>query len=340
MVNVSVKISQSNPVDFVAIIENVILETKTNVMTLGNMSYIGDLLYSDYTGGDCHALVGNYVSIAADVKIELYMNHDHRSIANYPIDDILIYTSDRHEMILNRKKCNKCNQVIIGNDVWIGDGVRILGGAKIGNGAIVAAGSVVTKDVPAYSIVGGNPAHVIKYRFNKDHIYKLQCIKWWNWTIDEIREAFYLMKSPNDFIEKYYDKTLTEKVDSIVVQQLLQLKLDGFKLIYLVCDQDAIKPLYLDIIRQFCNNFNQNDKIVLIVDSNNNELDIENQIPETHDKNIILYSNEDCFSLDCIQNVDYFVTTREAISSKYVDYGDLYNVKILSGLEYDIFSNI
>ena len=225
-----VKISHSNPVDFVAIIENVILETKTNVMTLGNMSYIGDLLYSDYTGGDCHVLVGNYVSIAADVKIELYMNHDHRSIANYPIDDILIYTSDRHEMILNRKKCNKCNQVIIGNDVWIGDGVRILGGVKIGNGAIVAAGSVVTKDVPAYSIVGGNPAHVIRDRFNKDLIYKLQCIKWWNWSIDEIREAFYLMKSPNDFIEKYYDKTLTEKVDSIVVQQLLQLKLDGFKL--------------------------------------------------------------------------------------------------------------
>lgn len=70
-------------------------------------------------------------------------------------------------------------QTIIKNDVWVGANVIILGGVSIGNGAVIGAGSVVTKDVPDYAVVAGNPAKIIRYRFNEGVIKKLLYLKWW-----------------------------------------------------------------------------------------------------------------------------------------------------------------
>ena len=75
---------------------------------------------------------------------------------------------------------------VIGNDVWIGYEATIMPGVAIGDGAIIAAKSVVVSDVPAYSIVGGNPAKVIKRRFDKETIAELLKISWWNWEIAKI----------------------------------------------------------------------------------------------------------------------------------------------------------
>ena len=76
--------------------------------------------------------------------------------------------------------------IIIKNDVWIGANVTVLDGLTIGNGAVIAAGAVVVKDVPAYAIVGGNPAKVIKYRFSQNIIDELEEIGFWNLPIEEI----------------------------------------------------------------------------------------------------------------------------------------------------------
>ena len=70
--------------------------------------------------------------------------------------------------------------IVIGNDVWIGARATILEGIRIGDGAVVAAGAVVTKDIAPYTIVGGVPARVIKYRFDEETINKLMEIKWWD----------------------------------------------------------------------------------------------------------------------------------------------------------------
>lgn len=75
---------------------------------------------------------------------------------------------------------------VVGNDVWIGYQAVIMPGITIGNGAIVASKAVVTKDVPAYALVGGNPAKVIKMRFDDATVERLQAIAWWNWPIDKI----------------------------------------------------------------------------------------------------------------------------------------------------------
>ncbi len=75
---------------------------------------------------------------------------------------------------------------IIGNDVWIGYEAVIMPGVKIGDGAVIAAKSVVTKDVPPYTVVGGNPARPIKQRFSDTEVAQLLEISWWDWDIEKI----------------------------------------------------------------------------------------------------------------------------------------------------------
>ena len=77
---------------------------------------------------------------------------------------------------------------VIGNDVWIGYNVTFMPGVHVGDGAIIGTNALVTKDVEPYSIVGGNPAKLIRKRFSDDEISKLLHIAWWNWPISKILE--------------------------------------------------------------------------------------------------------------------------------------------------------
>ena len=77
-------------------------------------------------------------------------------------------------------------RTVIGHDVWLGAGALVKSGVKIGNGAIIGAGAVVTKDVPPYAIVGGVPARLLRYRFDKKTIEQLEKSAWWNLPHAEI----------------------------------------------------------------------------------------------------------------------------------------------------------
>jgi virginiamycin A acetyltransferase len=77
--------------------------------------------------------------------------------------------------------------IVIGNNVWIGDNVIILSGVQVGDGAVIGAGSIVTKDIPPYAIAAGNPAKVIKKRFNDEVIDQLTQVKWWDWSEEKIQ---------------------------------------------------------------------------------------------------------------------------------------------------------
>lgn len=89
---------------------------------------------------------------------------------------------------LNNEPC------VIGNDVWIGSGVTVNRKVRVGNGAILASGTVVTKDIPDYAIVGGVPGRVIKFRFEKDTIKRLQDVKWWDWPYDVLKQYRHLFE--------------------------------------------------------------------------------------------------------------------------------------------------
>ena len=75
---------------------------------------------------------------------------------------------------------------VVGNDVWMGYQATIMPGVQIGDGAIIATKAVVTKDVPPYAVVGGNPAQTIRMRFEPDTIARLLALRWWDWDITKI----------------------------------------------------------------------------------------------------------------------------------------------------------
>ena len=110
--------------------------------------------------------------------------------------------ADMH-MQMGHPSCK--GDIIVGNDVWIGAKSTIMSGIKIGDGVIVAAGAVVTKDVEPYSIVGGNPAKHLKYRFEEQQIKDLLDIAWWNWEESKIKKEAMILwsKDINYFIEKH-----------------------------------------------------------------------------------------------------------------------------------------
>jgi virginiamycin A acetyltransferase len=124
--------------------------------------------------------IGNFCSIAKDVVIQEY-NHKHDKLSTFYLEKNLFGGKDSGDV-------ESKGPILIGNDVWIGMKVIILSGVSIGDGAIIAAGSVVTKDIPPYAIVGGNPAKVIKFRFTDEMIKELLEVAWWNWPVGKINQ--------------------------------------------------------------------------------------------------------------------------------------------------------
>jgi acetyltransferase-like isoleucine patch superfamily enzyme len=146
--------------------------------------------------------IGDFCSIAENVTILLGGNHPTDWVSSFPFG---IVFDGFKEQYYNYPKLSK-GSVIIGNDVWIGLNTTILSGVTIGDGAIVAAGSIITKNVEPYAIVGGNPAKVIKKRFNEEAVSKLLVIRWWNWKIDKIKDNLDLIMSDdiNLFIDRHF----------------------------------------------------------------------------------------------------------------------------------------
>ncbi len=152
-----------------------------------------------------NAVIGHYSQVAWSVCIGP-RSHIH---TNFTINDF-VYENNSHITVAN-KGCFEGYLNKIGSDVWVGCNAIILPGVEIGNGAIIAAGSVVTKSIPPYAIVGGNPAKFIKWRFTEEQIKKLEELKWYEWSKDKILknknklEAIVVFDF-NDFSDKYSSK--------------------------------------------------------------------------------------------------------------------------------------
>ena len=139
-------------------------------------------------------VVGNFCSISTNVKIYLGGNHRTDWVTTFPFGHIHQHAFNKFDGVGHP---TTKGDVTIGNDVWISADVTIMSGVTIGDGAVIANGSHVVKNVEPYSIVGGNPAKFIKYRFTSEQIEQLLKIQWWNWEDEKINEYTPLLCNEN-----------------------------------------------------------------------------------------------------------------------------------------------
>lgn len=143
-------------------------------------------------GEDVKLRIGKFCSIADHVSLFLGGNHRTDWVTTYPFSAFAPLWPEAAG-IKGHPGTN--GDIVIGNDVWLASGCTILSGVGIGDGAAIAARAVVTKDVPPYAIVAGNPAQIVRYRFDPQTIERLLRIRWWDWPNSRIRAAMPLMLS-------------------------------------------------------------------------------------------------------------------------------------------------
>ncbi|WP_282938340.1 CatB-related O-acetyltransferase [Paenibacillus sp. RC67] len=144
--------------------------------------------------------IGKFCSIADRVTIFLGGEHRPDWVTTYPFNSLM--PEFAHIQGHPKTKGN----VMIGHDVWIASGATILSGVHVGDGAVIGAGAMVSRHVPPYAIVAGNPAKIIKFRFDEPTIQRLLQIQWWNWPLDRIERAIpYLLSNDISLFLAYCD---------------------------------------------------------------------------------------------------------------------------------------
>jgi len=189
--------------------------------SIGDNCSIGssEIGFATYISSNCkihYAKIGKFCALGKNIQI---------CLGKHPIDYVSIHpafysTKKQSGFTFVEKQLFKEHEfadkegkfvVIIGNDVWIGNNVMIMDGVTIGSGAVIAAGAIVTKDVPAYAIVMGQPASIKKFRFTEEKIEKLFKIKWWDWKPDFLKKNGRHFVDVNNLIKFANDSDKKEK---------------------------------------------------------------------------------------------------------------------------------
>lgn len=165
---------------------------------VGKFSY-GSIAVESWGSEEERLEIGNFVSIAEGVKFLLGGNHEIDTFTTFPF---------KVKFFGEKMEAKTKGSIIVKDDVWIGTNSLILSGVVIGQGAIVGAGSVVTKDVPPYAVVGGNPARVLKHRYPQEIVERMLKVEWSTINLEKIHEV------KKELYQKLDLETL-EKVESI-----------------------------------------------------------------------------------------------------------------------------
>jgi len=130
---------------------------------------------------DDKLIIGRFCQIATGVRFIMNgANHPMNGFSTYPFK---VFGQSWSDVSMD-VKCK--GDIVIGNDVWIGNSATIMQGVKIGDGAIIGTNALISKDVEPYTVVGGNPAKVIRKRFDEETIHILLKLAWWDWPIEKI----------------------------------------------------------------------------------------------------------------------------------------------------------
>ena len=170
---------------------------KNENIIVGEFSYIADYEFEShvthlYSFNNDKLIIGKFCQIASGVEFIMNgANHQMNSVSTFPF-----YTLEGWKQTPpTTKDLHLKGDTIIGNDVWVGQNATILLGVHIGDGAIIGANSVVGSNVEPYTIVAGNPARMIRKRFDDELIDILEKLKWWDKSVDEINNLIPLLTS-------------------------------------------------------------------------------------------------------------------------------------------------
>lgn len=175
------------------------------------MRYVGKYTYGTqnlkiwFDNQNANLIIGSFCSLANNINIYMGGNHRIDWVTTFPFGHIFrdVFPScDGVGHPISK------GDVVIGNDVWVGANSVLMSGVTIGDGAVIANNSLVSKDVEPYSIVGGNPAKHIRYRFSEKQIEDLLQIKWWTWEDDKINQFAPLLCNTN--IDHFIEEALKE----------------------------------------------------------------------------------------------------------------------------------
>ncbi|WP_083250318.1 CatB-related O-acetyltransferase [Shewanella colwelliana] len=167
----------------------------------GSLVYSSSLGKHSFCGYDCNiinASIGGFCSIASRVSIG-GASHPVHFVSTSPV---FLSHKDSVKAKFSEHNYNPQLETVVGHDVWIGEGAFIKAGVKIGHGAVIGMGSIVTKDVPPYSIVGGNPAKLIRFRFEDELIDDLLAIQWWDWSDEKLSKYAEFFDDPEILVKK------------------------------------------------------------------------------------------------------------------------------------------
>ena len=327
-----------------------------NFLTYGACSYAGEpsLILPD-DGFKAHILIGRFDSLGGNIKFFMGKNHIYREVVStYPFHVPWIYSTLRSYgkgyskvATFKQKHHNNHWQIIIGHDVWIGEDVKIMGGVKIGSGAIIGANSVVAKDIPPYAIAVGNPARVVKYRFDLETIKKFMTIKWWYWDIEKVVANAPLMNDVEKFLSQHYPlaaKQAETNLDrgGIEIERYLE---EGRNIYSFVVDFHAKQPIWKKIIEDFYHSEYPNAVLILLLTQETTKEDFEELKSFVKSAGIsgeriihcVPFVGTEFISPYILKKSTHFITNREMVSLYCLD--NLYDtdVKIISGIDDGVF---
>ena len=281
----------------------------------------------------CHCIaIGKSCSLADDITFMIDLNHDYKSVVQ---GDPAFLDGVEHIDKISRK-----GTVIIQNDVWVGHGATIMAGVTLHNGCVVAAQAVVTKDVPPYAIVGGNPARILRYRFDQEVIAGLQKIAWWDWP--EHLQRKYRM----DFVlpaEEFVKKHLPQEDEISDIKSSAPFTDEEKSVVFFPADVGEPFPLYPKILTAYFKKDRPDAELIIYLPeelSSQDHIDaIENILKkfESRDSYVTFQAGITLDEEMLFQEADFYVTTRSRNTVHRTCLADRYGVKILYGTDSDVF---
>ena len=286
--------------------------------------------------GVCSLQIGRFSSLAENIRFLTDIDHDIDSVFQGEIEGIK-NTDYKH-----RRK----GQIIIGNDCWIGYGAVIIGSVYIGDGAVVAAGAVVTKNVPPYAIVAGNPAKVVRYRFDEETIDSLMRIRWWGCPAEVLPTMSEDLKGDiYDFTKKYGKNIRNKEAD--VNGSPVAIMGEDIPIYLYIADWKDEYCTYPKVIEEFCRTFdNREAQLVILVPGDSEEergrgselVMAELEKYSESDSLIQLIDDQAVDTESVVINSDNIITSREGNAVELCSLAALYGKHILFGTDIPVFN--